>query len=356
MQKKVYMADYICDSTVDGMPVGHPMKVLKEFSPLFDGKAEICILASGETIGLQKKYIGHKLPAYAIRNKGGMIQVIKNYFGEWKNLREIWKIAKDGLIWFYNTDYLLFLFLLFAPKKDRKIVCSTYVSIPENTGKWTKALKKFLVEKGSVKMDQIFYSNPEFRCNHGRKLFVPDYLYYPERYIYSSGEKQEMAVCLGTMAKDNKELLESVRVFTQLNYPLLIAGKFYERSYYDELCQIKGSNITIRDEYLDYEEYMSLLCKARYSLLPYRREAYGHKTSGVILESAFAGAVPISSQSILYRLEIPGVAYKELNDLLNMDLRSYHTEGILEMQKELNRERYDAKRKKKEIYEKLQDL
>lgn len=320
MRETIVLIDYIGDSTFDGIPVGHPINIAKEYKKLIGDSYEVKFIAPSNTKG-KLDIMGKGLLFYAIRGKSGIKSVLRNYLIEYKNLQSIRKTLYTENVWFYNTDYLLFLWLFFTKRSKHKVICSTYVNIPHNQSAISKFIKHKLLKVASKKIDLFVYSNKDFECPYTKTFFMPDYLYCPNIYKdYRYLPKKEKAVSVGTISSDNKEILELIDVFNELKYPLEIAGKFYDEVLYQKALEKKNENIIIRNIFVEDHEYYRLLAEAKFSILPYRLSAYNHKTSAVILESIFLNSIPVAPSYILDKNDIDGIFYESIQDLKKVDL------------------------------------
>ena len=112
-----------------------------------------------------------------------------------------------------------------------------------------------------------------------------------------------------------KKLEELVEVFNDLDYPLEIAGYFFDRDRAARLKQRVKDNIFIDDRILDDVEYYEKLGSARYAVLPYDMEQYKNRTSGILLECAFLGVVPIAPHELLKENGLKGIGYTSIEEI-----------------------------------------
>ncbi|MCR1839491.1 hypothetical protein [Murimonas intestini] len=320
MKKKLIMVDYIGNSSEDGNPIGHPIKVALDNKKLLDDFCKIEYLAPNNSRN-KLNFDGKGLPYYAIRGKSGFYMLIRNYWIELLNLHKVLKVFYESNTWFYNTDYVLFLWLIFRRKSKNKVLCSTYVNIPEDQLAFVKKIKKLLIRLASKKIDLLIYSNKDFNCKYTKTIYMPDFLYDSEKYSkYNTDIKKSKVISLGTISEGNKEIIEMIEAFNESGYPLEIVGKFYDEDLYHRALNIKKNNVIIRNEFINDDLYCSLLAESKYSILPYREAAYKHKTSSVILESVFLKAIPIAPQFILDKNEISGIGYNSISELSKINL------------------------------------
>jgi hypothetical protein len=95
----------------------------------------------------------------------------------------------------------------------------------------------------------------------------------------------------------------------------VIAGRFYDKEWYNELKAKASSNIEIRDEYPGNNEYLDLLSRATYAVLPYNEGRYSFQTSGVMQEAVFTDTIVLTHKDILGGNGIPGIGYSSYDDI-----------------------------------------
>ncbi len=157
---------------------------------------------------------------------------------------------------------------------------------------------------------------------------MPDYLYGEEQYLcYQRLEKQEKAVCLGTMNR-YKCLEELTDIFSESGYPLLIIGRFDDTRRFEQLKQRGGENIQIENRLLGQKEYYEILGSAKFSILPYDMKQYQNRTSGVLLESLYVGSIPVAPAGLLGQNKLPGIGYGDLKELASIDLKNVPADKI----------------------------
>lgn len=328
--KKVYMVEYQGRCDENGVAVGHAPKVITEYYDFIKDICDVWVLAPKTILNsIKDSDIKNKkvLPHHIImKGKTPFLEKITNKLGMFKNLSSAIKTAeKDGVdtLWFFNVEYYIMLYFAFKRKPNIKIVLTMFIDgykPSKNASIKTKivnSIKHFIFEKAQKKFDLIISTGKKFEyknCNHE---FIPDYYYDTEKFDkYTNNAKEETAVCLGTMGR-GKQLSEMIDAFIRINYPLHIAGRFYDKELVKELnLKIAGcNNITIDDNYLSTEEYLNLLSKAKFTVLPYPEENYSHQTSGVMQEAIFLRTVPVTYSSILDGNCALGVGFKTWDNL-----------------------------------------
>ncbi len=160
---------------------------------------------------------------------------------------------------------------------------------------------------------------------------------------------------------DGKQLEELVSVFSMMDYPLTIAGRFYDKERLEALKSMASENVTIIDKYLSDEEYMDMLSSARYTILPYSKTAYTNQTSGVLQEAMFVNTIPIARREVLTVNEIPGMPFDEWSDMDSnysekLRINGSNAEKIYSEYAHLRKDRYadyKVRREYKKVFAKL---
>ncbi len=354
--RKIALVDYMGDSLENGKLVGHPVNagnlyidILKENYQLY------CVAPTNEVHELHSNN-SIALHYNAIRNRNGRTQVIKNYLNEFRNLNAVWKRCdSQDILFFFNVDYVLYLFLIFH--SERTVICHTYTCVLKSEAIVSKLIKKTLLYLSRKKISLQLFSNYNFKTYARNNLFVPDFLYRKETFEkYRINAKSEKIVCVGTMSESVKELRKLVEVFCDIDYPLEIVGQFFDKNLYEELMRIKSSNITIRNQFITNDEYFALIASAKYSILPYRVSCYKHKTSGIVLESFFLRAVPIAPNIILQNSRLDGIGYSDINELASMDLYHFDTDSIMSTWESVVADIYDLSKNAQRILKEIDKI
>lgn len=318
--KKVLLIDYygICDE--DGRAVGHSPKVLEEYAELLGESyavsvaASPCLIKEAGEIFREKYTLKYDINSDNERSVGKRISDKLLLFS---NIREALKIKGYDIYWFYKTDFFLFFFLCFyricREKKNTKFMAHIYQAA-FGQGILGVVLNWFY-RKGMKKFDGITYAQKEMAGLHPYMLYFPDYYYDPGKYKqYEKCEKQEKAVCLGTM-NTYKKLRELIEAFRCNGYPLEIKGFFYDKNFHKALAEGLPSNIILEDRILTEEEYYETLASAKYTILPYDMEQYQSRTSGVLIESLFLNTIAVAPKRLLAENQIDGIGYDNIEEL-----------------------------------------
>lgn len=315
--KKMVLADYLATCDENNNPIGHTVKVLNEYTEMLSHEYEVRV-ATAENTNKKVKSQNKICTPYSINlgvttKKEKLLNIIKRL----KNLSYIFKQGKGYPIWICSSDFYVFLYMFFKPKRKNKVFITLYMSNFDG-GSFSK-IKNWIFRKAVKKADLIICSDKNLKIDTVPIFHMPDYLYREEQYkAYHTKEKAEKVVCLGTMGK-NKLLPEVIDAFNQNGYPLEITGKFFDMDLYEELVKKAKDNIKVKNDYISDEEYLDILSSAKYAILPYNMHMYKERTSGVILESVFVNTIPVASKSLLDFMKIPGIGYDDMKELESMD-------------------------------------
>lgn len=344
-EKNIAIVDYISYINRFGEPVGHPLKVMREYAKWLDGDYEITYAAHpaylseiGPVQNRRDKYV--KELSGCIREQEDYTTIsgkLRQLSISWNNIREVWNTGMYDYIWFFNIDIFLFFFLLFHKKKRERVIITTYLS------EFPIRYQNRIFMKILPDLKLIISSNPCFEYKRKNYLYIPDYLYDGTIYErYRNLSKEDKAVCVGAMVRE-KDLDGLICAFNRNGVKLIIAGYFKDPGYYEELLGKAGNNIEIRNEYIQYEEYLELLGSAKFSILPYDENVYGTKTSGVLLESIFVDTIPVCKAELLEQWKIAGRGYGCLDELQKKDWFYEDNESILIRNRELIETEYNKK-------------
>ena len=352
--KKIILAEYQGRQDINGKAVGHGPKVLGDYAGLIKDEYELtilaprCILKAASSDGRR----GSKVLPHSIVMKSGnsLFEKIFNKIKMFANINIVLKSDAAETVWFFNTEFYLMLYLALFGNKNKNIICTLFM---ENFGSGLRgALKQRIFEAAQKRMSLIISTGPGFCFKNVPYVFIPDYYCDEEEYApYRKAVRKRQAVCLGTMGAE-KQLEELVESFKRIGYPLVIAGRFYDKERLLRLNESAADNITIRDEYLSREEYLTLLGESSFVVLPYSAAQYATQTSGVLQEAVFMDTVAIAHKAVLEGNRIAGIAYDELK-YLDKDLLEKDTAGCRKEYTRLRKELYSKEAMAKELCKNL---
>ena len=297
--------------------VGHSPKVLSEYYNLIKDYADVSIAAPSvytPVLPAGAEDVALLLPKKIVMtSQTGIVGKIANKFHMFTNIKKAISYSDAEVLWFYNVEYYMMLYMMFHKKPDKRIVCTMFRD--RYSGGKLGRIRQWVFERAQKKIDLIVATGPGLQYKNCKSVFIPDYFYEPTVYEqYANVEKKEQVVCLGTMG-DGKLLEELVKAFNDVHYRLIIAGRFYDKQRLQRLKDAARSNITIIDEYIPVRKYYELLAQSKYTVLPYNPKVYNTQTSGVMQEAMFLGTVPIAFGKVLEGSGIPGAAIEAFNNI-----------------------------------------
>lgn len=318
--EKVLLVDYygMCDR--NGHAIGHSSKVLKEYRELLKDKYKVSAAVSpclakeaGEGF---EKVISLKYDV-CTDDAISLIGRIKDKFKLFYNIHEVLKLREFDILWFYKTDFFLFLYFWCRFARIRPKTVALVYQTEFSEGILARFLNLFYLH-GMRKFDGVIYTQRKTQKIHSNMLFLPDYYYDEKKYDkYRTEKKEEKAVCMGTMTPF-KKLEELIEAFNRNGMRLEIRGYFYEKDRFFKLMRLKKDNIFIEDVCLSEEDYYQTLAGAKYSILPYDIRQYHSRTSGILQESLFLDTIPVAPIELLQENEIKGIGYNRIEELADV--------------------------------------
>ena len=359
---KISMVEYQGRCDRDGKAVGHGPKVLKEYynfieknndvkiyapQVIFDSLKEsaatgasqsgnsdagLSTISSGSNLGAgssNRDYDISLLSEQIVMTSGKLFfKRLSEKMGMFKNIKAAVKNNDSDYIWFFNVEYYLMLYIFLHKKIRSKVICTFFLDGYHNgiVGK----VKQWVFEKAQKKIDLIIATGPNLKFKNCKTVYVPDYYYIPDKYdALRNNPKEEKAVCLGTM-NSGKQLEDMVEAFNKTGYPLYIAGRFFDKDRCKRLKDMAADNVTIEDRYLSDKEYLDIISKAKYTVLPYNPTQYNRQTSGVMQEAVFTGSIVVTYDDILKGNKVPGIGFSSWSELSEDMLRKADTAAIAE--------------------------
>ncbi|MBQ7584108.1 MAG: glycosyltransferase [Lachnospiraceae bacterium] len=324
--RRVCMAEYQGRCDEEGRAVGHAPKVLSEYFSLISDDHDISIYVP-QTISdeipqwVRDKSDIYLLPRHIVmKGHAPALERAQNKLRMFGNIRYILKHSDADVIWFFNVEFYLFLYLMLFGNRHKRIVVTLFLD-GYHTGSFA-GIKQRVFEAGQKRIYKCISTGAAFHFRNMPSVFVPDYICDDATYApLRLNTKESYVVCLGTMDR-GKQLEELVDAFCRISYRLLIAGRFYDKEWYRRLKEKASDNIEIRDEYPTNDEYLSLLSRATYAVLPYNEGRYSFQTSGVMQEAVFTDTIVLTHKDILKGNGIPGVGYVSYDDISD-DLLMY---------------------------------
>ncbi|MFC2155725.1 hypothetical protein ACFLRB_04455 [Acidobacteriota bacterium] len=353
-KNKIYLIDYVGQSNDRGEPVGHSLKTLKETMELFENsqKVELIVPQNYEAeLSDRKITVPFFLKYYSSINITKFSNRMAGLRGKVRNLFQVFKTGKEGMLWFVHPDFLLFVFLFVYPFRIKnKIVITMYMEgfNPGNTLK--ERIKNFFFERTIKRVYLIIKNSSKIKIS-GKEIFCPDYLYKEERYKPFLSKKNDHVLCTGVMnrAKDIVNLVRAWSGFKNI-LALKISGFFPDKDLYKEIKKYENHRIEINDLYLTKNDYYKNIAGAKFTLLSYKKSKYLRRTSGILLESIFLDTPVIAPHFLLEYTDLPGIGYDRLEDIESI-ISSVDEKEIKELHKRMKqvREAYDFDKMKQKI-------
>ena len=348
MKKKILMVEYQGRCDTSGVAVGHAPKVLSEYAGFLKDDFEVsvlsprCVLEATDADGRRNAKV---LPRQIVmKGKVPIYERIFNKFKMFRNIRTALSVEAD-VYWFFNVEFYLMLYLALFGNRGRKIVCTMFMSGWH--GGLIASIKQKIFERAQKRISYFISTGPSFSYKNVKASFLPDYYCDEAYYAKYRAKDRKGFVCLGTMGAE-KQLEEMVERFTELELPLTVAGRFYDKERLEKLKALAGSNVEFRDEYLTKDEYLKLLGKAKYVVLPYAPLQYGSQTSGVLQEALFLDTVCVTHRDVLEGNRIPGIGYGSWDELKEEDIVEDTSEYLAAFAR-LRREVYSREHMKAEL-------
>jgi len=317
--------DYIGNSDKDGNPIGHPIKTINNYIELFEGIYELQLIVPlnyKSKLSFENIYFLNYFQKF---KKYNYVLKIINIFRRYNNINKSIKLAQNEVLWFMNIDFVLFIYLILN-NINKKVIITSYSD--EDIKKRHKVLNFFnktIKKNVESQIDLYITSNPNFNTKKEDKIvYIPDYIYLEKyKYYEKEFETEDYILCIGVM-NNSKKLVELVEVFNKTNYSLKIVGKFTDLKLLKAIQKNANDNIEIRNEYVDESDYYKLISKSKYVILPYKKEYYYNRSSGVLLDSIFLRKTVIAPSFIFEYNEIEGIKYNKLEELKNKNLIFVH--------------------------------
>ncbi|MBR4543500.1 MAG: hypothetical protein IKO53_04740 [Lachnospiraceae bacterium] len=378
---KLSLVEYQGRQDTTGRPVGHAPKVLAQYFEIVQGSfdtdifAPECILKESEKKLSDRKAWDerkkskniHILPnSLTMKGKNSFSDKVLNKFRMFSNINKALKNSQADVVWFFNTEYYLMLYLAVVGNHGKKVCVTSFMEgfTAKKNGKFA-GIKQKIFEKAQKKISVIIATGYGYNFKNAKSVYVPDYTYDESIYgKYIDGTcsvetdiaipEGKYAVCLGTMNPE-KQLEEMTEAFSRIGYPLVVAGRFYDKERLERLRDMAADNVTFIDSYLSVDEYYTLLAKAEYTVLPYSPEQYSTQTSGVLQESVFCGTIPVSYSRVLDGNRVKGVGFENFDKLRPEDLEitSEKRQEYLDEYARLRRDVYDKNKIENDLREAL---
>ena len=329
--KQINIIDYIGNCNENGEATGHVLKTIKEAVNILHEKFEVNLIITED----YKKYFSSEMIKYTV-STSSRVNYINNLCRKiWFRIQKIMTVKKilesESNIWFINTDFYLYIGLAISKNKNnRSVFVTNYFDYSNENGVVGK-IKNYFYKVGMKKVTKEFTTNPSL--NYGKYEFFPDYAFDFEQYKKYISEKKEKNVYMCGGMNEAKDLEGLIDVFNFNEQSLVVCGNFPSEERFKKLSDKSNSNIIIKNQFLDDEEYYKNISSNKFIVLPYKKEHYYHRSSGVILESIFLGSTVIAPNFVLDFLGVNGIGYDKLEDLKKFKIDDISNERIIEISK-----------------------
>lgn len=331
----ISLIDVISSVDAEGKPIGHGLKALRDLKRVISKPVQI--LAGREyldTLGIKECALPYSRKTGEERHIGA--KVLINY------LYSLFMSKGSTLVYIITNEPLLWAIALFKGKRNIIIVTYENWNIYIKNNLQHKLIRQFLVKRGLSRVDGYIVTNRTY-VPDGKFVRVPDYYCTDEIEELGRREKVFGCACLGEM-RYGKDVCGLAKILGKTDIPLLIAGSFQSKQLYYATMRYQSKNIKIVNQNLSYDDYMMYLASYKYVVLPYDAKCYDGRTSGVLLESIFVGAIPIAPKALLHQNGISGLGYTRLSEIEEL-IRAYEN-GEIVVSNNLNQFRYEYVRRK----------
>lgn len=308
---KITLVDYIGNSDENGNPIGHPLKTVNTYYNLLKNDLNLEVVVPKNYKRLVEADDIKFLDYFKDMTEDNIFIKIVDIFKRYINIRKAFSISNNEIIWFMNIDFVLFLFLLIHKPKN-KLVVNMYNQKSIGKTSVKNLIKDFIYKKGIRKIDLIFSS--DIKLDLKNSVYIPDYFYDKSIYHKFSDNSEDYFLCIGNM-NEGKNIEKLVEIFNKNSLKLKIIGKFWDEKKYELINEFANKNVEVKNTYLSEEEYYEMISKAKFVILPYKKELYNGRSSGVLLESLFMKKTVIAPKFLLDYHDLPGVKYGALDDL-----------------------------------------
>ncbi len=314
LRNSFILVDYVGRGRANGSAVGHVVKTIHETARLLKDMARFELIVP---YNYEEHFPAYKikffLRHFSVLAPRNLFKRFMSLWGRLSNLVCIFKNTGNEVLWFVSFDYFLFVFLFFYPKgKKRKIVVTVYREAFSGNAVFRR-VKNYFFRKTVRKVGLVVKTAKKIAIPN-RTIFCPDYQYIEERYKKYPGKEDENILCSGVM-NSAKDLIKLVEVCSASRIKLKIAGFFPDKRLLETLRENANEKIEIQDRFLPQEEYYKNIAEARYCILPYKKDEYACRTSGVLLECVYLDTVVIAPHFLLEYNELPGIGYRHLDEL-----------------------------------------
>ena len=325
----ITIVDYIGNCDDNGVPTGHVVKTINEAVEMLRDNFEVNLAIASN----YRKYVPTNLSIYPLSydaRPSTQDSIFKKLSILRKRITAIRKIiAQNNKIWFLNTDFWLYVAIVSCKiRTNQEIYITNYLDF-YNKGSFGKDLKNTIYRRACKKVKCVFTTDPSIVLkNH---IFIPDYWYDRSKYELYKAEVKVKAVYICGGINPGKDIEGTINAFNRNNQQLVVCGNFSSDEILQQSRRTANDNIKISHGRMTDEEYYRNLGRYEYVLLPYKKENYENRSSGVILEALFLGAIVIAPNFLLNHLGIAGIGYDLIDELDSLDLNRVNASLLQEI-------------------------
>lgn len=219
------------------------------------------------------------------------------------------------MVWFtFINDVILRCISHIPCTKKKKLIGTTYWN-------WNNRFKKMdeqkarKIKQGLGRFSNLLITNPSY-CSEIPCIHLADYYRESdEEQLFYSTKKTQIIFVGQIRGEKNIDKLVHMYERNDVSIPLIIKGEFSDKEYFKKLTKRRYKNVQIYDINLSDKEYKKALAESKYVILPYDMRLYSDKTSGVLLDAIFVGAIPIAPELFLKNNRVKGIGYKRLAEI-----------------------------------------
>ena len=286
---EIILVDYISPCDKNGKPIGHPLPTLRQAFDLLSPMCKVTCCASRK----YRPYINveYQLPFATATPKNRGLKSIINTAKKLINLMFLPKAKKGRFFFFTNIDINLFFLARIFKNRETSFSIRLFENFEESSG-YIGRMKKNIFLASAQNFKRTFISNEMYYRNSAVKnsYFIPDYFYSDEKFGKYIVRKKtnNWSLSIGVMNKD-KDIIGLLKSFEGHDVKLMVAGSIIgdapTRIELDNAAQRANAELIIDN--LSEEKYFGLIADARFVILPYKKETYFNRPSGILLESVF---------------------------------------------------------------------
>jgi glycosyltransferase involved in cell wall biosynthesis len=191
----------------------------------------------------------------------------------------------------------------------KKFAINIYQNRVEN---YPSPILRAMMKYAYKHVDIIFSTLKNF--SNSKSVNIPDFIFDKNKYniIIKKKMNDEYFLCIGSIVPAEKDYEQLINAFKKhAGQKLVIAGPFLDvkaKIYLENLASGNG-NIELRLKYIYYDEYLNLIKNAKAVILPYKKERYENRSSGVLLETIYLNTPVIAPNYILDFNGVAGYGY-----------------------------------------------